>query len=172
MEEHRIKIPRELKYKVELPEGIYYPAFLGIVDFDKKGEPYLRKKGVSEINYFLPQKEDTLFWVIRSIDIKHLKHINFPNPKDEPPKIFIHEGLAKILGSIDFDYIDYISTNLIKSVSEVKDYNKFFEMFKWGTKTSKKFKNEKGEFFEEFDKEPPKDYLSDLKDNEIFKPVK
>ena len=96
---------------------------------------------------------------------------------------------ASILEQKDDANLIYVECDQI--VSEKKDYQKYFEMFKWGTKRSEKFKNSKGEFFLEFSKKKrdffsdlkfagtslfpksdPEDFLTDPKYDDLFKPIK
>ena len=76
MEEYRIKIPKEIDYKIDIGNEIYYPAFLS-VELDDDNKPYLRKEGANGIHYFVESGENTLASYMRSIDVKHLNHLDF-----------------------------------------------------------------------------------------------
>ena len=123
-----IKITPELDYQVKLSAGFYSPAILK-VEFgeDGKGKARLSQEEFTGISYFIPENENNLIQVMRSIDTKFLKHLKFPNIEKESPKVFIHRSLADSLGILD---ILYAGSGLIKPVSKIKDYEKYFEIFK------------------------------------------
>lgn len=117
----------EVNYKVKLSDGEYYPAHFDIIEFDEKGRPYLKKEGWAEIWFYVPNKRDRLSLNVRSLDIKHLTHLNFPDLKDESPRAFIHKDLAELLVKGDFSKISPLK---IRSATEIQDYQKYFDIFK------------------------------------------
>lgn len=121
-----INITPNIKYEIKLPEGTYYPAMLDNVEFNEKGEPYLKKEGVAGIDFYLPEK-NKLIHKHTVININNLKNLNFPNLKEEIPKVFIHKGLAEILSC---ENLSIILPFLIKKVSEVENYKEYFNIFK------------------------------------------
>jgi hypothetical protein len=112
-----IKITPETNYKIKLPEGVYYPALLDVYDLTSW----------VEINFYLPDENNNLVLKSRNINALDLNHLPFPDVEKKSPEIFIHRGLAELLGSCSFSHI---SNSLIKSASEVKDYKKYFDIFK------------------------------------------
>lgn len=120
-----IQITPEIDYQLELEDGIYYPALLNIIELDEKRRPYLKKDGWADIWFYAPNKRNILSLKTRSLDVKHLTHLNFPDLKDGTPRIFIHSGLADLLGDCDFSRI---SPSKIRNATEIKDYQKYFDI--------------------------------------------
>jgi hypothetical protein len=112
-----IKITPEINYQIQLPEGTYYPALFDVFDLS----------GWVETLFYLPDENDNLVFKSRTINALNLDHLSFPEGEKKSPKIFIHRGLAELLGSCGFSHI---SNSLIKNASEIKDHDKYFEIFK------------------------------------------
>ena len=119
-----IKITPELNYKVEINGSTYYPAILDAVSFGKNEKPFLDLNDYIETFFYLPEK-DNLVLKSRSIDSKWLQNIKFPNVEIEVPKIFLSRNLAEVLGLCQYA----IDKGLVKSINEVEDYKKYFEIF-------------------------------------------
>ncbi|MCX6750581.1 MAG: hypothetical protein NTZ83_03935, partial [Candidatus Pacearchaeota archaeon] len=117
-----INITPETNYQIKLPEGMYYPALLDVFDLS----------GWVETFFYLPDEKNNLVLKSRTINALNLDHLSFPDGEKKSPKIFIHRGLAELLGSCGFSHI---SDSLIKKASEIQDYDKYFDIFK--TKESK-----------------------------------
>ena len=117
-----INITSETNYKIQLSEGVYYPALLDVYDLTNW----------VEVNFYLPNENNNLVLKSRNINASELRHLHFPNAEKKSPQIFIHRGLAELLGSCSFSHI---SPSLIKSAQEVDDYNKYFDIFKTGEPT-------------------------------------
>jgi hypothetical protein len=103
-----IKITPEINYQIQLPEGTYYPALFDVFDLS----------GWVETLFYLPDENDNLVFKSRTINALNLDHLSFPEGEKKSPKIFIHRGLAELLGSCGFSHI---SNSLIKNASETRD---------------------------------------------------
>jgi hypothetical protein len=114
-----IEITPETNYQIKLPEGVYYPALLDVFDLS----------GWVETCFYLPDEENNLILKSSSINALELRHLYFPEGEKKSPNIFIHRGLAELLGSCSFSHI---SPSFIKKASEVPDSEKYFDIFKQG----------------------------------------
>lgn len=121
-----IPITKGLKYKVKLSDGEYYPALLDIFDFDERGKPYIRKEGWAGVYFYSPNTNGDLSLRFRTFEMDYFKHLNFKNINEESPRVFMEEGLVKLIDKGDISSI--ISSN-IKNASEIKNSPEYFEMF-------------------------------------------
>ena len=121
-----IPITPDLNYKLELPDGEYYPVMLDIFNFDDRGKSHVRKNGWAGLFFYFPNSNGTLSLRFRDLEMDYLKHINFKNLNEESPRVFIEEGLLKL---IDCGNVPNTLRSKIKNASEIKDSNKYFNLF-------------------------------------------
>jgi len=135
-----IKIKPEIKYQIELPEGIYHPAFFDT--FDIRNEKKINDNESIEVHYFMVNEDNTLSDYMRSIDFKYLKHLDISQIKTKPLRGFIHRGLAELLRKSKRDI--EIPKELIKDVSEVKNCEEYFKIFRGDKEPEDIFSRYKG----------------------------